>query len=74
MITALMWPALIGLAILSGPVVLLLYGAKWLPAALPLSALLVAQFIGVSFGMNWETVRANGARPAGSRATRRRGC
>jgi O-antigen/teichoic acid export membrane protein len=60
MITALMWPFLIGLAILSRPAVLLLYGEKWLPAALPLSALLVAQFIGVSFGMNWELFALRG--------------
>ena len=34
--------------------ILLLYGEQWLAAALPLSALMVAQFIGVAFGMNWE--------------------
>ncbi|RZM30838.1 MAG: hypothetical protein EOP67_36160 [Sphingomonas sp.] len=34
--------------------IFILYGAQWLPAALPLSALLVAQFFGVAFGMNWE--------------------
>jgi O-antigen/teichoic acid export membrane protein len=54
MITAVMWPALIGIAILAGPVIRLLYGERWLPAALPLSALMVAQFVGVAFGMNWE--------------------
>lgn len=54
MITAFMWPLLSGLAILSRPVTLLLYGEKWLPAAWPLSALMVAQVIGVGFGMNWE--------------------
>jgi len=54
MITAFMWPFLLGLAILSQPAILLLYGEQWLPAALPLSALMVAQFIGVAFGMNWE--------------------
>lgn len=54
MITAFMWPVLLGLAILARPVIMLLYGERWLPAALPLSALMVAQFIGVAFGMNWE--------------------
>ena len=54
MITAFMWPFLIGLAILSRPAIYLLYGEEWLPAALPLSALMIAQFIGVAFGMNWE--------------------
>lgn len=54
MITAVMWPLLIGLALLSRPAVLFLYGERWLPAALPLSALMVAQFFGVAFGMNFE--------------------
>jgi O-antigen/teichoic acid export membrane protein len=60
MITAFMWPFLIGLAILSRPAVLLLYGEKWLPAALPLSALMVAQVIGTSFAMNWELFALRG--------------
>lgn len=54
MITAFMWPLLIGIAILARPAVFILYGERWLPAALPLSALMVAQFIVVAFGMNWE--------------------
>lgn len=53
-ISALMWPLLLGLAILSRPAVSLLYGERWLPAAAPLSALMVAQCVGVAFGMNWE--------------------
>ncbi len=60
MISAFMWPFLIGLAILSRPAILLLYGEKWLPAALPLSALLVAQVIGIAFGMNWELFALRG--------------
>lgn len=54
MISAFMWPFLTGLAILSRPAVFLLYGERWLSAALPLSALMIAQVIGVGFGMNWE--------------------
>lgn len=53
-ITAFMWPLLVGLAVLSQPVVLLLYGEAWLPAAIPLSAMVIGQVIGVAFGMNWE--------------------
>ena len=53
-ILAVMWPFLIGLAILSQPAVHILYGAKWQAAAQPLSILLIAQFIVLSFGMNWE--------------------
>jgi O-antigen/teichoic acid export membrane protein len=54
MITALIWPLLIGLAVLSRPVVYIVYGEKWLGAALPLSFLMIAQFIVICFGMNWE--------------------
>lgn len=54
MITGVMWPLVIGVAILAGPLVLTLYGAKWLPAAAPLAILMVAQFIVLGFGMNWE--------------------
>jgi O-antigen/teichoic acid export membrane protein len=54
MITAVMGPVLIGLAILSKPVILTLYGEKWMDAAIPLSLLLIAQFISLSFSMNWE--------------------
>ncbi len=54
MITGIMWPLLIGIAVLAGPLVLLLYGARWLPAALPLALLMVAQFVVLGFGMNWE--------------------
>lgn len=54
MISAVMWPAQLGLAVLSRPTIHLLYGERWMPAALPLSALMVAQCVGVAFGMNWE--------------------
>ncbi len=54
LILALMWPLEIGLAILSPPAIYLFYGEKWLAAALPLSLLLVAQAIVLSYGMNWE--------------------
>lgn len=54
MLTAVMWPILLGIATLSGPIILNVYGEKWLPAAQPLSLLMLAQFIVLSFGMNWE--------------------
>lgn len=54
LILALMWPLEIGLAILSPPAIYLFYGEKWLAAALPMSLLLVAQVIVLSYGMNWE--------------------
>lgn len=54
MIMALIWPLLIGLAILSRPLIYILYGERWLDAAKPLSLLLAAQFVVIFYGMNWE--------------------
>lgn len=53
-VTALLWPALLGLALLARPVVSLLYGEPWLGAALPLSLLLLAQAIVLGLSFNWE--------------------
>ena len=39
MMTGLLWPAFVGLAVLAGPLVLLLYGPQWGDAGLPLSLL-----------------------------------
>lgn len=54
MITAVMWPLLLGIAVLSPVVIQTIYGAKWLPAAPVLSILMLAQIIALFFGMNWE--------------------
>jgi O-antigen/teichoic acid export membrane protein len=53
-IAALMGPLLIGLAVLAKPAIQLMYGARWQGAAVPLSCLMVAQFITLRFAMNWE--------------------
>jgi len=54
LILATLWPIQIGLAIFSGPFIYYLYGQRWLPAATPLSLLMIAQTITLCFGMNWE--------------------
>jgi O-antigen/teichoic acid export membrane protein len=54
LLVALIWPVLLGLAILSGPAIHLLYGDKWLGASVPLSLLMLTQMIVLCFGMNWE--------------------
>lgn len=54
MITVVMWPLLIGIAVLAGPFVHLLYGQQWLAAAPVLSVLMIAQAVTLCFGMNWE--------------------
>lgn len=49
-----MWPVLLGLAVLAGPAVNLVFGPVWLEAAAPLSILMLAQAIAMSFGMSYE--------------------
>jgi O-antigen/teichoic acid export membrane protein len=60
MIFAVMWPLMVGVAILARPGVYLLYGERWLPAALPLSLLMASQVLTLSFGMNWELFALRG--------------
>ena len=54
LVTGFLWPALCGIAVLSQPLVHILYGAKWHPAAAPLSCLMISQAISLSYGLNWE--------------------
>jgi O-antigen/teichoic acid export membrane protein len=65
-LTALLWPAFAGLAIVSGPFILALYGAKWVAAAPPLVMLALASMVLVSLAMTWElfVVRQETARQA----------
>jgi O-antigen/teichoic acid export membrane protein len=53
-VSGVMGPILMGLAVLSRPVIVILYGERWLAAALPLSLLLTAQFVTLRYAMNWE--------------------
>lgn len=54
LIVGLLWPAQIGLAVTAAPVIHIIYGPHWHAAALPLSLLLIAQALTLTFGMNWE--------------------
>lgn len=54
MITALLWPAFAGVAVLAGPLILTVYGPKWTAAAVPLSMLSIAAIVLVSITMTWE--------------------
>jgi O-antigen/teichoic acid export membrane protein len=54
MLLAVMWPIQVGLALLSAPAIYWLFGPQWHGAALPLSLLMIAQAVVLSFGMNWE--------------------
>lgn len=53
-ITSVMWPLLLSLAILSKPALVILYGDRWVGASVPFAILLIAQAFTLSFGMNWE--------------------
>lgn len=53
-ILVVIWPMMLGIAILSGPIVQALYGARWLGAALPLTFLMLAYFIILGMGMHWQ--------------------
>ena len=52
--TALLWPAFIGLAVVSGPFILAVYGPKWVGAAHPLAFLATAAVLNVSITLTWE--------------------
>ena len=54
MIAAAVGPVVIGIAILARPLVLVLYGEKWMAVAPILSLYMIAQFLILSFAMNWE--------------------
>lgn len=53
-VLALMWPTLLGIAVLAGPIVTFLFGPQWLAAAVPLAILMLVQAIGLSFAMSYE--------------------
>lgn len=54
MMLAVLWPMLAGLALLSRPVVELLFGERWLAAAVPLTLLAIGQVIALTYAMNYE--------------------
>lgn len=53
-VTALLWPAFAGFAVLAGPLILAVYGNRWVGAAMPLSMLCIAAIVLVSITMTWE--------------------
>jgi O-antigen/teichoic acid export membrane protein len=53
-LTALLWPAFIGLAVVSRPFILAVYGPQWLAASYPLVFLALASVVNISFTLSWE--------------------
>ncbi len=60
LMTGLLWPLFAGVAILAGPAVHLIYGAKWTAAAPPLALLCIASMVLVSTTMSWEVFVVKG--------------
>lgn len=58
MITALLWPLFLGLAVLARVIVELLFGANWVFTATPLALLAFASAIQVAITMTWELFAA----------------
>ena len=52
--TVLLWPAFVGLATVSGPFIVAVYGRKWVSASQPLCFLALASMIYVSLSMTWD--------------------
>jgi O-antigen/teichoic acid export membrane protein len=65
--TGLLWPAFAGLAVLAGPLIRVVYGEPWVPAALPLALLAIASMVLVSITMTWELFVATGRLAAQTR-------
>jgi O-antigen/teichoic acid export membrane protein len=59
-ITATLWPAFAGLAIVAKPFIFIVYGPNWVSAALPLAFLAFASIIQVAISMTWELFAATG--------------
>jgi O-antigen/teichoic acid export membrane protein len=53
-LTALLWPAFAGLAVVAGPFIFAVYGPKWLAIIHPLVMLALASIILVAITMTWE--------------------
>jgi O-antigen/teichoic acid export membrane protein len=65
-LTAVLWPGFIGLAVVAGPFILAVYGSKWVVAAQPLRLLALASVLLVSISLTWElfVIRQETARQA----------
>ncbi len=60
LVTAILWPAFIGLAVIAGPFIATVYGQKWVPAANALVLLALASAVLTSMTMTWELFVVSG--------------
>ena len=54
LLLGILWPMMIGIAVLAQPIISILYGEKWQAAATPLALLTIAAAITVAIGMTAE--------------------
>jgi O-antigen/teichoic acid export membrane protein len=66
-VTAALWPPFAGIAVLSGPLIHVVFGDKWLPAALPLSVLALSLSVMMVSTFAWEIFIVCGETRAQSR-------
>lgn len=59
-LVAILWPAYLGIAVLSPYVLTMVYGPQWTPAAVALSFLCVASAVGISVSLSSELFLATG--------------
>lgn len=59
-VTGFFWPAFGGLAVLSGPLIHLMYGPQWVEAAPVLSILCLSRIVGVGLTMAWDVFAIKG--------------
>jgi O-antigen/teichoic acid export membrane protein len=67
LMTATMWPLFAGMAVLSEPVIRIVYGDQWAGAALPFALLAISAIILVSITMTWEVFVVSNATGAQAR-------
>jgi len=58
--TAVLWPAFAGLAVVAKPFIVLVYGPQWVPAVVPLAFLAISSILLTSITMTWELFTATG--------------
>jgi len=66
-LTAALWPAFAGLAMVAGPFIHTVYGAQWTAAAYPLVFLALSSAVWVSLTMSWELFVVCGETPQQTR-------
>jgi O-antigen/teichoic acid export membrane protein len=60
MVTATLWPAYAGMAVVAKPFITIVYGPQWVSAVAPFAFIALAAMIHVAIAMSWEVFTATG--------------